>query len=95
MKTCEEYVIKRLEELEKQNEKLKKENEELLVTVKEDQKLIVEVGKIVTITDDSTTSYKKVYVDKNYATLYNRDEKVLKTLEKFVARAEELENGQE
>lgn len=95
MKTCEEYVIKRLEELEKQNEKLRKENEELLAEASKDQKLIVEVGKIVTVTGDDTTSYKKVYVDKNYATLYNPGEKVLKTLEEFAARAEELENGKE
>ena len=52
MKTCEEYVLKRLEELEKQNDKLRKEKEELLIKLndaKNDQKLLIAIGDRIKI----------------------------------------------
>lgn len=98
MKTCEEYVLKRLEELEKQNEKIRKEKEELLAelnVVKEDQKLLIAIGDKLEI-KESDGIYNRVYFYDMYILSYPRGRKgeceIFGTLKN---RVEVLKNGQE
>lgn len=98
MKTCEEYVLKRLEELEKQNDKLRKEKEELLIKLndaKNDQKLLIAIGDRIKIKEGDDDFYR-VYFDNDFVTLYNPNNKekygIFETLEN---RAKELINDQE
>lgn len=94
MKTCEEYVIKRVEELEKRNEALVKENELLknkLDVAESNYKEAVKATIPLKVKVDDV--YYKIYVDENFGTLVriNKVENTnLNELINFIKKAHQI-----
>ena len=93
MKTCEEYVLKRVEELEKEVDALKAGKEKLLADLN-DLKFIVKFGKDITIEDRDDDYYRVLYKG-DYITLYRKNDNK-ENLGMFFEKIKELsekENG--